>query len=79
MGSVVVGPGAGQNGAANGTAEIEDDSEQTLADFKYVVGDYVACCVLPPLANGVSYIAQPLSFVHSILDHSQLAIPHPMA
>lgn len=55
MGSVVIGADtAMENGATNGHTEtdIEDDSAQTLQDFKFVVGDWISCTILPPLANG---------------------------
>ncbi|CAK7208603.1 hypothetical protein SBRCBS47491_000147 [Sporothrix bragantina] len=29
-----------------------DDGEKTLADFRYVAGEFISCAILPPLANG---------------------------
>ncbi|KAL9084635.1 MAG: hypothetical protein Q9159_005116 [Coniocarpon cinnabarinum] len=55
MGSVIVGSSIGsRSGALNGDfiGVQDDDSEQTLQDFKFVVGDWVSCAILPPLSNG---------------------------
>lgn len=48
MGSVVVSP-------TTGSGEYElggDDSAKTLADSRFVIGDYVDCAVFPPLPDG---------------------------
>lgn len=57
MGSVVVAPE--EEGHANGSSgpvkklTMEgDDADKTLADARFVVGDFVDCAVFPPLADG---------------------------
>lgn len=63
LGSVVLGSTPkGKNEATNGDQEddaaglgeeaITGDESKTLADANFVVGDYVDCAILPPLANG---------------------------
>jgi histone deacetylase complex subunit SAP18 len=44
-----------QNGAPGGFGRRrmpEDDAEKTLADARFVIGDYVDCAILPPLDDG---------------------------
>jgi histone deacetylase complex subunit SAP18 len=61
LGSVVLGAGSkGANGTTNGDKEedwlgedaITGGELKTLADAKFVIGDYVDCAILPPLPNG---------------------------
>ncbi|EFQ27114.1 Sin3 associated polypeptide p18 [Colletotrichum graminicola] len=67
LGSVVLGDGTagailGANGAevvegdihmAETTTALPDtDMDKTLGDAKFVVGDYIACAILPPLPDG---------------------------
>jgi histone deacetylase complex subunit SAP18 len=33
------------------------DASKTLADAKFVVGDYISCAILPPLTSGISVTA----------------------
>ncbi len=58
LGSVVMGSGGpgvddaeddDVDGAKTGG---EDAAEKTLAEAKYVVGDFISCAILPPLAGG---------------------------
>jgi histone deacetylase complex subunit SAP18 len=48
VGNIVI--GAGLDGAKFGP--IEGDGIVTLSDVNFVIGDYVACAILPPTANG---------------------------
>ncbi|KAB2569238.1 Histone deacetylase complex subunit SAP18 [Lasiodiplodia hormozganensis] len=67
LGSVIVGgggPGVDDDDAAapaatttatNGRGaldRLEGDADKTLADARFVIGDYVSCCILPPGADG---------------------------
>ncbi|KAL6800435.1 Sin3 associated polypeptide p18 domain-containing protein [Trichoderma sp. SZMC 28012] len=57
LGSIVIGegyPGAENPDEADPDAMMRDDSgkDKTLADWKFVVGDYISCAVLPPLSDG---------------------------
>jgi histone deacetylase complex subunit SAP18 len=55
LGSVVVGSSsADSNGdtVMNGTNALEGEAEKTLLDARFVIGDYVSCAVVPPLASG---------------------------
>ncbi|OAX85544.1 hypothetical protein ACJ72_00082 [Emergomyces africanus] len=58
MGSVIVGPsddtGKGEKDRpANGALKLQgDEADKCLQDFRFVIGDYVDCAVLPPLADG---------------------------
>lgn len=63
MGSVVVSASASQhNGNGNGNGDVNgvggeydlggDDAERTLADAKFVIGDYIDCAIFPPLSDG---------------------------
>ncbi|PGH10701.1 hypothetical protein AJ79_05292 [Helicocarpus griseus UAMH5409] len=62
MGSVIIGPKdeAGGGGArekgrgpANGALKLQgDEADKCLQDFRFVIGDYVDCAVLPPLSDG---------------------------
>ena len=49
LGSVVIGGIPDPEGPGVGDA---NNNETTLEDAKFVVGDYVSCVVLPPLADG---------------------------
>jgi histone deacetylase complex subunit SAP18 len=75
IGSVILGPSnresrkeetndtARENGAPTGPAGRrrvqEDDADKTLADARFVIGDYVDCAILPPLEDGS--VAPPIS------------------
>jgi histone deacetylase complex subunit SAP18 len=57
MGSIVVAPE--EDGHVNGEGRAAgrvnvggDDAEKTLADARFVIGDFVDCAVFPPLADG---------------------------
>jgi len=57
LGSVVVGEGGAEleaNGdtVMNGNSSLEGEAEKTLQDARFIIGDYVSCAILPPLANG---------------------------
>ncbi|KAK5014143.1 Sin3 associated polypeptide p18-domain-containing protein [Cryomyces antarcticus] len=60
LGSVVVGAGGpgvedcaeGANGSEGVTAALEGDADRTLADARFVIGDYISCAIFPPLPNG---------------------------
>ena len=66
LGSVVVGgrqailhkedaaAAAAANGdvAVEGKENLEGDAERTLADARFVIGDYVACTIYPPTRDG---------------------------
>ncbi|KAF2485608.1 Sin3 associated polypeptide p18-domain-containing protein [Neohortaea acidophila] len=65
LGSVVVGGAReavsdavmdveGEDAAANGDGKhnLEGDAEKTLADARFVIGDYVVCTIYPPTADG---------------------------
>ncbi|KAF7131431.1 hypothetical protein CNMCM5793_004602 [Aspergillus hiratsukae] len=71
MGSVIVGPKdspyRGENDAENGGGAAAgprglrlqgNDADKTLQDWRFVVGDYVDCAILPPLEDGS--VAPPL-------------------
>ncbi|KAM6484174.1 Sin3 associated polypeptide p18-domain-containing protein [Trichoderma sp. SZMC 28011] len=56
LGSIVIGegyPGAENPDDADPDV-MKDDSEKdkTLADWRFVVGDYISCAILPPLSDG---------------------------
>jgi histone deacetylase complex subunit SAP18 len=58
LGSVVIGGNASilqdedeTNGALK-TENLEGDADKTLADARFVIGDYVACTIYPPAADG---------------------------
>lgn len=70
IGSVVVAPrndneedaNGHRNGGRPSTAGIKlegDDADKTLQDARFVIGDYVDCAILPPLADGS--VAPPLT------------------
>lgn len=54
MGSIVI----SDNGSSLGDPDLDNPSSKsnvgfkTLSDAKFVVGDYISCAVLPPLADG---------------------------
>lgn len=54
LGSVVVGAETEQNGDAPAGAlqNLEGEPEKSLQDVRFVIGDYVSCAVISPLANG---------------------------
>ena len=55
LGSVVVGSeDTTMNGTTNGTgaAAFEGDSEKTLQEARFIIGDYVSCVILPPQSDG---------------------------
>lgn len=39
------------DGAA-GLGKLEGDAEKTLADARFVIGDYISCAIFPPLPDG---------------------------
>ncbi|KOS16949.1 Histone deacetylase complex subunit SAP18 [Escovopsis weberi] len=56
LGSIVIGGGGPgiddlDDGGLDGTLRDEDAGQKTLADARFVVGDYLSCAVLPPLAD----------------------------
>ena len=57
MGSVVITPQGnehtnGNGHAADGINLDGEDAEKTLADARFVIGDFVDCAVFPPLSDG---------------------------
>lgn len=57
MGSVVIAPEEDGyvNGEARGAGRLNvrgDDADKTLADARFVIGDFIDCAVFPPLADG---------------------------
>lgn len=53
LGSVVVGAtGTNIDVDMDGADAAEDDANKTLQDARFLIGDYVSCTILPPLANG---------------------------
>lgn len=44
---------------AEALKQLDGDPEKTLADVKFLVGDYVTCAVLPPLPDGGVPAAPP--------------------
>lgn len=62
LGSVVVGDGgpgilpdeeeAGIVAGGQMAGPLGGEPEKTLQDARFVIGDYVSCAILPPLANG---------------------------
>lgn len=54
LGSVVIGgSGAEMEGdAAENGVNMEGDAKKSLADARFVIGDYVACSIYPPNADG---------------------------
>jgi histone deacetylase complex subunit SAP18 len=57
MGSVVISPQ--EDGHTNGNGDVAggvnldgEDADKTLADARFVVGDFVDCAVFPPLSDG---------------------------
>lgn len=69
IGSVIVGAATGADDVEmNGTdaskvvdalKQLDGDPDKTLADVKFLIGDYVACAILPPLADGSVPAAPP--------------------
>jgi histone deacetylase complex subunit SAP18 len=54
LGSVVLGHGDDydQETDTAGLGRIDGDAHKTLADARFVIGDYISCAVFPPLADG---------------------------
>ncbi|EEH39530.1 hypothetical protein PAAG_08799 [Paracoccidioides lutzii Pb01] len=58
MGSVIVGPSDDAENRetdrrANGPLKLQgDEADKCLQDFRFVIGDYVDCAILPPLSDG---------------------------
>ncbi|KAG5981100.1 hypothetical protein E4U55_003314 [Claviceps digitariae] len=60
LGSIVIGSQSASEGAesefivAGGSTREEpaSDNKKSLSDARFVVGDYVSCAILPPLADG---------------------------
>jgi len=51
LGSIVIGQGGpGVEDVLEGP--LEGDSEKTLQDARFVIGDFVCCAILPPLDGG---------------------------
>jgi histone deacetylase complex subunit SAP18 len=44
---------------AEALRQLDGDPDRTLADVKFLIGDYVACAILPPLADGGVPAAPP--------------------
>ncbi|KAF2827841.1 hypothetical protein CC86DRAFT_200880 [Ophiobolus disseminans] len=44
---------------ADALRQLDGDPDRTLADAKFVIGDYVACAILPPLPDGGVPAAPP--------------------
>lgn len=74
LGSVVVGAGGpgvrgedggdGDNATAPSAAarDLEGDAEKSLQGARFVIGDYISCAILPPLADGgVAALPAPTS------------------
>ncbi|KAG9191519.1 hypothetical protein G6011_10253 [Alternaria panax] len=69
IGSVIVGAqsreedtdmeGAGDGSVAEALKQLDGDPDKTLADVRFMIGDYVACAILPPLPDGSVPAAPP--------------------
>ncbi|CAO2652373.1 Nn.00g006560.m01.CDS01 [Neocucurbitaria sp. VM-36] len=69
IGSVIIGANAEEEdvdmngGDASTVAEalkqLDGDPDRTLADVKFLIGDYIACAILPPLPDGGVPAAPP--------------------
>ncbi|CAN9097216.1 unnamed protein product [Alternaria alternata] len=69
IGSVIVGApsrnedtdmeGADGESAAEALKQLDGDPDKTLADVRFMIGDYVACAILPPLPDGSVPAAPP--------------------
>jgi histone deacetylase complex subunit SAP18 len=69
IGSVIVGARTGDedvdmdggDGAtvAEALKQLDGDPDRTLADVKFLIGDYIACAILPPLPDGGVPAAPP--------------------
>jgi histone deacetylase complex subunit SAP18 len=44
---------------AEALKQLDGDADRTLADVKFLIGDYVACAILPPLPDGSVPAAPP--------------------
>lgn len=51
LGSVVIG-GNGAELEGEAAENLEGDAKKTLSDARFVIGDYVACSIYPPNADG---------------------------
>jgi histone deacetylase complex subunit SAP18 len=53
MGSVVLAAPDHSNGDNEGAIRLEgEDTERTLEDVRFVIGDFIDCAVFPPLSDG---------------------------
>ncbi|KAI5201851.1 hypothetical protein E4T39_04976 [Aureobasidium subglaciale] len=54
LGSVILGQGDDydQENDPAGLGRMDGDAQKTLADARFVIGDYISCAVFPPLADG---------------------------
>jgi histone deacetylase complex subunit SAP18 len=62
IGSVVVGArtanetsearGGDSTAVADALKQLDGDPEKTLSDVKFLIGDFIACAILPPLPDG---------------------------
>ncbi|KAF1942910.1 hypothetical protein EJ02DRAFT_344449 [Clathrospora elynae] len=69
IGSVIVGASSGDEDTDMDGAEVasvvdalkqlDGDADKTLADVKFLIGDYVTCAILPPLPDGGVPAAPP--------------------
>jgi histone deacetylase complex subunit SAP18 len=69
IGSVIVGArrrdedtdmeGADEGSVAEALKQLDGDPDKTLADVRFMIGDYVACAILPPLPDGSVPAAPP--------------------
>ncbi|KAF2084883.1 hypothetical protein K490DRAFT_728, partial [Saccharata proteae CBS 121410] len=50
-----------QNGGRQDLENLEGDADKTLAEARFVIGDYVACAIFPPLPDGSVAAAPPPS------------------
>ena len=51
--------GADGESAAEALKQLDGDPDKTLADVRFMIGDYVACAILPPLPDGSVPAAPP--------------------
>jgi histone deacetylase complex subunit SAP18 len=54
LGSVILGQGDDydQEGDPAGLGRMHGDAQKSLADARFVIGDYISCAIFPPLADG---------------------------
>ncbi|KAK4190033.1 Sin3 associated polypeptide p18-domain-containing protein, partial [Podospora australis] len=48
IGSIVIGQGSGGPGTEGATPDPNPDRHKTLADARFITGDYISCAILPP-------------------------------